>query len=128
MSRLTALALVVATALFASPADARRNRRNDLIRVTSPPVRGSAPAHPFVQFNGPDIIFPGIPVQFSARASVDPDLDQMTFHWDFGDTTTSEDRDPPHVFPDTSTDLTVRLAVSDGQQTATSEKTLFACP
>ena len=224
MSRLTAFALILLTALLAPPADARRNRRNDLIHVTSPPLRGSAPAHPFVnvivffdaradpqtfrarigrnditsrfvaiagadgtpgkqgaiepsllrlgravnhlrlevrsvpitkgrrtkrlrdidrvrfraiptadqppiaQFSGPDIIFPGIPVQFSARASADPDLDQLSFHWDFGDTTTSEDRDPPHVFPDTSADVTVRLTVSDGQQTASSEKTLFACP
>ncbi|TMA38574.1 MAG: PKD domain-containing protein [Deltaproteobacteria bacterium] len=225
MSRLAALVFVLSAALLAPPADARRNHRNDLIRVTSPPLRGSAPAHPFVnvivffdaradpltfrarigrndvtsrfvaiagadgtpgkqgtieasllrpghavnhlrlevrsvpiptkgrrtkrlrdvdrvrfravqtidqppvaQFTGPDIVFPGIPVQFSARPSSDPDLDQMTFHWDFGDTTTSDERDPTHVFPDTSTDLTVQLTVSDGQRTASNAKTLFSCP
>jgi len=225
MSRLTALALLLGMALVAPPVDARRSRRNDLMRVTSPPVGGSASAHPFVnvivffdprvdpqtfrarigrnditsrfvpiagadgtpgkqgvvepsllhlgratnhirlevrsvpiatkgrrtkrlrdvdrvrfravpaadqlpvaQFTGPDTIFPGIPLQFSARGSTDPDLDQITFHWDFGDTTTSEVRDPTHVFSDTSADLNVSLTVSDGQQTATSVKTLFACP
>jgi len=225
MLRLTALVLVLSAALLTPAAGARRNRRNDLIRVTSPPVRGSAPAHPFVnvivffdaradpqtfharigrndvtsrfvpiasadgtpgkqgtieppllhpgraanhlrlevrsfpiptkghrtkrlrdvdrvrfravmaadqppvpQLTGPEIVFPGIPVQFSAGGSADPDLDQMTYHWDFGDNTTSADRDPRHVFPDTSTDLTVTLTVSDGQLTASRTKTLFTCP
>src|SRR5881396_3457992 len=223
MSRLTALVLVLLAGLLPAPAGARRNHHNDLIRVTSPPVRGTASAHPFVnvivffdsrvdpqtfrarlgrtdvtcrfvgiagadgtpgkqaaiepsllrvgravnhlrlevrglpiptkrgrakrlrdidrvrfravpapdqppvaQFTGPDIVFPGIPVQFSARPSSDPDLDQMTFHWDFGDTTTSDERDPTHVFPDASTDLTVQLTVSDGQRTASNAKTLFS--
>src|SRR5207248_10958110 len=48
MSRLTALVLVLLAGLLPAPAGARRNRRNDLIRVTSPPVRGTASAHPFV--------------------------------------------------------------------------------
>src|SRR5437867_10632935 len=177
MSRLTALVLVLLAGLLPAPAGARRNRRNDLLRVTSPPVRRSASAHPFVnvivffdtradpqtfharlghtditsrfvpitgadgtpgkqaavephiravnhlrlevrsvpmptrhgrmrrlrdvdrvrfravlspvqapvaRFSGPDIVFPGIPVQFSRRGSADPDLDLLTFHWDFG--------------------------------------------
>ncbi|TMA63129.1 MAG: PKD domain-containing protein [Deltaproteobacteria bacterium] len=225
MSRLTALVLVLLAGLLPAPAGARRNRHNDLIRVTSPPVRGTALAHPFVnvivffdsradpqtfrarlgrtdvtsrfvgiagadgtpgkqaaiepsllrvgravnhlrlevrglpiptkrgrakrlrdidrvrfravpapdqppvaQLSGPDIVFPGIPVQFSARGSADPDLDLLTFHWDFGDGTTSDDRNPTRVFADTAADLTVRLTVSDGQQAVSSEKTLFACP
>src|SRR5437867_4506560 len=249
MSRLTALALVLLAGLLPAPAGARRSRRNDLIRVTSPPIRGTALAHPFVnvivffdaradpqtfrarlgrtdvtsrfvaiagadgtpgkqgaieasllrvgravnhlrlevrslpiptkrgrtkrlrdvdrvrfravpapdlapvaRFSGPDIVLPGIPVQFSSRGSADPDLDVLTFHWDFGQgicvggdrpdqvcntpadcpegfcRTTSDDRNPTRVFADTAADLTVRLTVSDGQQAVSSEKTLFACP
>src|SRR5881396_3211429 len=48
MSRLTALVLVLLAGLLPAPAGARRSRRNDLIRVTSPPIRGTALAHPFV--------------------------------------------------------------------------------
>ena len=221
MCRLSVLLLAVLASLPATPAGARRNRRNDLIRVTSPPIRGSASAHPFVnviiffdsradpqtfharlghtditsrfvaitgadgtlgkqaavephgravnhlrlevrsvpiptkrgrtkrlrdvdrvrfravpaldqapvaRLSGPDIVFPGIPVQFTRRGSADPDLDLLTYHWDFGDGTASDEPDPTHVFPDTASDLTVRLTASDGQQTSSTDKTVFACP
>src|SRR5439155_18293891 len=90
---------------------------------------------PVARLSGPDIVFPGIPVQFTRRGSADPDLDLLTFHWDFGDCKTpddpdckSNDPDPTHVFSDTASDLTVRLTVSDGQQTSSTDKTVFACP
>src|SRR5438094_875489 len=105
----------------------RAQRVRDIDRVRCPAVPASDQP-PVAQLSGPDIVFPGIPVQFSARGSADPDLDLLTFHWDFGDGSTSDDRNPTHVFADTAADLTVRLTVSDGQQAVSSEKTLFACP
>src|SRR5436309_14180889 len=177
MCRLSVLLLALLASLPATPAGARHNRKNDLIRVTSPPIRGSACADPFVnvivffdsradpqtfharlghtdiasrfvsitgadgtlgkqaavephgravnhlrlevrsvpiptkrgrtkrlrdvdrvrfravsspdqapvaRLSGPDIVFPGIPVQFTRRGSADPDLDLLTYHWDFG--------------------------------------------
>ena len=45
---------------------------------------------------------PGIPVKFTSSAgTTDPDRDELTYQWDFGDGTTSTEADPQKVY-DTS--------------------------
>jgi len=75
-----------------------------------------------------DIALPGIPVQFDGSKSTDPDLDQLTYHWDFGDGTTSDEASPSHVFADQAGDITVQLTVSDGQATATDQIQILEKP
>src|SRR5437773_2936628 len=45
-----------------------------------------------------DIAPPGIPIPFDGSQSTDPDLDKLTYHWDFGDGTTSDEVRPSHAF------------------------------
>src|SRR5581483_10091073 len=231
MLRACALLAVWAT-VFAAPADARRVRKNDLLRVVTPAERATVPAHPFVnvivrfgqttsglaadptsfrarvgrfdvtpQFEdivadgavvgkraaleqpliregraqnrlrleirsvapktksgrpgrrlrdvdrvrfraaaandnppvarisvGSDIVLPGIPVQFSADQSSDPDDDEITAHWTFSDGTESDDWSPSHVFNDSSSDVFVMLTVTDQELGSVETRTLLATP
>ena len=61
----------------------------------------------------------GTTVKFSNN-STDPDGDELTYSWDFGDGEHSTDKDPSHKYASSGT-YTVKLTVSDGK--ATSEKT-----
>jgi glucose/arabinose dehydrogenase len=53
-------------------------------------------------------------VHFSSSGSSDPDGDPITFHWDFGDGTTSTDPNPTKTYSNVGA-YTVQLTVSDGQ-------------
>jgi glucose/arabinose dehydrogenase len=53
------------------------------------------------------------PVHFSSAGSYDPDGDPLTYHWDFGDGTTSSEADPVKTYPNIGV-YTVQLTVSDG--------------
>ncbi len=75
-----------------------------------------------------DVIVPGVPLHFDATESADPDLDPLTYRWDFGDGTTSSDPRPVHVFASNVADATVRLTVSDGQLDASDRLALLALP
>ena len=49
-----------------------------------------------------EVIVPGIPVKFTSSAgTTDPDRDELTYQWDFGDGTTSTEADPQKIY-DTS--------------------------
>ena len=71
-----------------------------------------------------DVIVPGTPVAFDAGESTDPDGDALSFQWDFGDGTASTDARPSHLYAANAGPVTVRLSVSDGQDTGTAEKAL----
>jgi hypothetical protein len=111
------------------PIGARRRRVRDVDRFRF--RAEEAPNQPPVAALGPssEVILPGIPMGFDGTASLDPDADLLTYHWDFGDGTdpSSEPR-PAHVFDEGGADRTIRLTVSDGQLTATDQVTLFALP
>jgi PKD repeat protein len=65
-------------------------------------------------------------VQFTANA-VDLDSDPLTYLWEFGDGTTSTDRDPFHTYNASST-FTAKLTVSDGTDSASYELTIAVNP
>jgi PKD repeat protein len=64
-----------------------------------------------------DIVFPGLPVQFDGSTSTDPDLDRLTYAWDFGDGGASGDTEPEHVYGTLSGDINAMLTVDDGGTT-----------
>ena len=74
------------------------------------------------------VVRAGVPVQFDASDSRDPEFDALAFQWDFGDgSPPSEDVAPLHTYASADTSRTVRLTVSDGQATATASLTLLSC-
>ncbi|MFY1621488.1 PQQ-dependent sugar dehydrogenase [Micromonospora sp. WMMD736] len=63
-------------------------------------------------------------VQFSSAGSSDPDLfTNLTYHWDFGDGTTSTDANPVKTYA-TNGNYDVTLTVSDGDETGTATETI----
>jgi PKD repeat protein len=73
-----------------------------------------------------EVLLPGVPVQFDATGSHDPDQDEITYRWDFGDGTTSDDPNPQHAFAETQDPTrTVTLTVDDGQASATATLEMF---
>lgn len=65
-----------------------------------------------------DIVFPGLPVEFDGSTSTDPDLDPLTFAWDFGDGGTSSDATTAHTYGTLSGDVAAQLTVDDGAASA----------
>jgi hypothetical protein len=75
------------------------------------------------------LIVPGIPVQFEGTdGTTDPDRDELTFMWDFGDGMTSTEADPVHTYSEQSGEVVARLTVSDGQAICTNQITLETVP
>ena len=56
-------------------------------------------------------------VAFSSAGSHDPEASPLTYHWDFGDGTTSSDPDPTHTYTADGKPVAT-LTVSDGDKTA----------
>jgi PKD repeat protein len=77
---------------------------------------------------GSKIIILGFPIEFDGAQSFDPEGDELTYAWDFGDGATSTDADPSHTYDSDDKPTTVRLSVSDGQDTGSAAATLNACP
>ena len=80
-----------------------------------------------------EVIVPGIPVKFTGSAgTTDPDRDELTYQWDFGDGTTSTQADPQKIYDisagDAQGDVTATLTASDGQASCTHTITLQAVP
>ncbi|RIQ29641.1 ThuA domain-containing protein [Jiangella rhizosphaerae] len=65
-------------------------------------------------------------VTFSSEGSNDPDGDELTFAWDFGDGTTSDEPNPTHTYTEPG-EYTVRLTVTDPSgRSGTSNLTITA--
>src|SRR4029077_11759156 len=77
---------------------------------------------------GGSVILPNVPMQFDATQSHDPESDDITYHWDFGDGTTSDNARPVHVFGAAGSDVTVQLSVSDGQLDGTDKVKMLGVP
>ena len=75
-----------------------------------------------------EVIFPNLATGFDASRSFDPESDELTYHWDFGDGTTSTDIAPQHNYASADQPRVVTLTVSDGQKTGTDTLTMRACP
>jgi len=75
-----------------------------------------------------EVIFPDVPLTFDGTNSQDPELDDLTYAWDFGDGGTATDAAPTHVFSGGAGDTAVQLTVSDGAATGTDRVTLVECP
>ncbi len=75
---------------------------------------------------GTSVIFPGVPIAFDGSQSSDPDADTLTYHWDFGDGTTSSERSPTHVYAAGSPSAVVTLTVSDGVLTSAPDRLALA--
>ncbi len=104
----------------------RRIRDADVLRFRSVQRPDEAPvAHALV---GSDVLLPDVPLQIDGTGSSDPEGDLLSYHWDFGDGTTSDDPRPVHTFASSATDVTVRLTVSDGQLEGHDQVTMLAVP
>jgi PKD repeat protein len=75
-----------------------------------------------------EVIFPNLPTGFDASRSFDPESDELTYLWDFGDGSTSSDIAPEHTYTSADQPRTVTLTVSDGQKTSTATLTMRSCP
>ena len=76
----------------------------------------------------PDVLLPGVPLQFDATTSEDPDRDDLTYRWDFGDGATADGATAAHAYADAGADRTVTLTVGDGQAAVQASVTLHAAP
>jgi hypothetical protein len=75
-----------------------------------------------------DVILPLIGLTFDGTHSQDPDLDRLTYRWEFGDGAGSDQPKPTHTFGGATVDATVRLTVDDGQLSSSEAVTLYAVP
>lgn len=74
-----------------------------------------------------EVIFPNVAIGFDARHSFDPELDELTYQWDFGEGAPSTDIAPTYTYTSADEPRTVTLTVSDGQATSTAKVTLRSC-
>src|SRR5262245_73783 len=74
------------------------------------------------------VIYPNLPTVFDGSRSLDPQPDELTYHRNFADGTTSDDIAPEHTYASADQPRVVTLTVSDGQKTGTDTLTMRACP
>ena len=67
---------------------------------------------PTAEANGPYAGGIGVPIPFTSGGSDDPDGDQLTYRWDFGDGATSTQASPTHAYA-TGGVFTATLRVTD---------------
>jgi PKD domain/Cep192 domain 4 len=75
-----------------------------------------------------EVIFPNVALGFDARQSFDPELDELSYRWDFGEGAPSSEMAPTHTYASADEPRTVTLTVSDGQTTGTATLALRSCP
>ena len=67
---------------------------------------------PVVDAGGPYEGFAGEPVQFDGSDTYDPNYDDLTFSWDFGDGSKGSGKTPKHTYDEPGT-YTIKLTVTD---------------
>jgi PKD repeat protein len=77
---------------------------------------------PVANANGPYNGTEGTAIAFSSSGTSDPDGDALSYHWDFGDGTTSTLASPTHAYADNGT-FPVTLTVTDAQGAASTSST-----
>jgi hypothetical protein len=110
------LTLSVRSDPFPKGKHTRTGRDKDRIKFTAEETANQPPVA--VATADSDIVFPGLPIEFDGRGSTDPDLDPLTFTWDFGDGETGNGDVTDHTYGTVGNDLTARLTVSDGSGNA----------
>jgi len=104
----------------------RRIHDMDVMRFRAADMPDGAPVARALA--GSEVLLPDVPLQLDGTGSTDPEGDALSYHWDFGDGTTSEDPKPVHIFKPSAGDVTVRLTVSDGQLEGHDQVTMLAVP
>jgi PKD domain/PEGA domain len=79
-------------------------------------TRNRAPAIGTVTASPSIGLLAATPIAFSASGASDPDGDSLSYAWDFGDSSTSNEQAPRHVY-NTSGSFSVRCTISDGNET-----------
>lgn len=69
---------------------------------------------PIAYHDGPYFGWIGMPVSFSASESFDSDGEIVSYHWDFGDGSTSVDAESSHIYENEGT-FTIILTVEDNE-------------
>jgi len=111
----------------AKPGRPKGIRDVDRVRFRAVEAENQAPTARLLV--GSDVVFPDISTRFDGAQSTDPESDLLTYVWDFGDgLPRATDPAPRHAFPSGTSDVTVRLTVSDGDKSSTDEVTLVSCP
>jgi PKD repeat protein len=87
--------------------------------ITAPPVNLAPIADP----GGPYAGEPGQTITFDGSASADPNGDQLTYRWDFGDGSTGSGVSPMHTYA-AAGNYTVTLTVSDGNLSSNTVATM----
>jgi hypothetical protein len=76
-----------------------------------------------------DVVVPGTAIDFDATGTSDPDGDDLSYAWDFGDGATASGPSASHTFASTpATEVVVTLTASDGQTTGTASLRLPIVP
>ena len=78
---------------------------------------GSLNHAPLARANGPYTGTVGLPLPVTSRGSGDPDGDNLSYYWTFGDGTTQEGPEPVHIYR-SSGFYPIALIVSDGALSA----------
>jgi hypothetical protein len=103
-----------------------RFKDRDTIRFRARPAANQPPDA--VASSDHEAIVPGTAIHFDASQSSDPELDTVTYQWDFGDGTTSSERAPTHTYGAIDAEVTVRLTVRDHAGAGTAQLALLAQP
>lgn len=99
-----------------------------VLRIRYNGIVNNAP--PIADFQVPDVKFAlGTNVQFDGSISSDPDGDELSFEWDFGDGSTSDEMNASHRFDDLGEyDVVLKVTDSCGQMQQKTETIVIGIP
>ncbi|HWP67061.1 MAG TPA: PKD domain-containing protein [Candidatus Limnocylindria bacterium] len=104
----------------------RRAKGRARVRFTAEPRENQAPVARAEADS--ELVVAGLPIRFDASASSDPELDPLTFTWDFGDGATAAGAIVEHTWASAADEAHVTVTVSDGAASAVRTIVLAAEP